>query len=144
MNKSIKVLALSFAVLGSMALAAFASQPATRVVPRDQNGNAIHDIRLAGALATRDSDTPELLVCTGRCLLVAAHMGTGVTSSILTLRDTAIVGATNAIVLRSRFSNTGPGQNPVEVPILMNNGISAAISAVNAGEEVSIEYIDMD
>ena len=146
MNK-IKTLSLAAVLVASVALAAMASSPQQRVVPRDQNGNPAEPL-YGGFLHQRNSATDELIACSGRCVLAALIMGSGPQSSVLTVRNSSVADGGGAIVLRRRFvqSNTQPTEDPFPpYPILLDKGITTTLSnAGSFGEDVVVLYIDLD
>jgi hypothetical protein len=145
MNK--KIIALGLALVISGISTAFAAKnPASVSVPVNQRGEEAYPDN-AGWLHMRNSATSEMVVCSGRCLLRAIILSTGPSTTQLTIRNSSVADGAGAQVLpfiRFVNPNTQPGENPIPAPILLDKGITATLSSVSAGEEVTVEYRDLD
>ena len=146
MNKKINLLMLAgMIVLGNVTAAL--ALPYVQNTPRNQRGEepnpyffGYQNSRVAGA-------TTELVICSGRCVLVATILGTGPATSELRIRNTSVAdGDTNRISIKHRFlvQNSEPGNNPIRLPLLMQNGITAQLTAASSQEEAVIVYLDID
>jgi hypothetical protein len=146
MNKNLKNSMLAVVAVLGLVANSFAISPTSVPTRRDQKGEGANPL-YGGYSHMRNSATSEMVVCSGRCLLAAVVLGTGPTTSTLTIRNSSVADGSGAIVIRPRFevANSGYGQNPnPPLPILLDKGITATLSSISAGEEVTVEYLDLD
>lgn len=116
---------------------------------KNQRGEEVHP-DYGGYDATRIAaagSAGEELVCSGKCVLAGILMSGGAGSSTVTFYDTsvaAVSGAARAKLIHSFFAQeTGPA-NRLPRPIRFNNGIAVRLSAADAGEAVTVLYVDLD
>jgi hypothetical protein len=144
MNKNLKTLGLAVLVaLGAVASVVAAPPPAANM-RLDQKGNTIPFLV---ANHMRDSATSEMVVCSGRCVLAAIWQGTGPVTSSVQIRNSSVADGSGALVAIRRFevSNSGYSQNSTPpYPILLDKGITVTLPAASNGEEVTVEYLDLD
>lgn len=142
-----KITTLSLMVMSLLsASVALAISPNNVKVPKNDRGQEAYSDNV-GWLHVRDSATSELVVCSGKCLLRAVILNTGPATSRLQIRNTSVADGSGVLVLGDhhfQVINTAPGNNPIAAPILLDKGISVTLSSVSAGEEVTVEYRDLN
>jgi len=142
-----KMLGSFLAVALALAVSApvFAGIPDKREVPYGPSGPIEHPL-YGGADFTRQSSTDELVVCIGRCLLIALIRSTGSVDTSIQIRNTGIPGSSGDIsVANLHFErNTGAHANPIPFPMVHTNGISINLSSTAESEDVTVLYIDLD
>ena len=142
-----KILSLSLAVVMGLASLAMAA-PSARSTPKGGDGENINHPMYGGYSYSYLKQTAEYQVCSGRCLLAGLYRGTGAAAADLIVRDTAVLGntGTGTLVWVGNFNGneTGVFKNPIQLPILTQNGITVKLSSISADERVVVVYLDMD
>lgn len=139
-----KKLLLAVVSLGLVA-SAYAA-PGSANTRRDQRGNEANPWYGGYANTRLLSTTAEQVVCSGRCLLAGLILNTGPQASQVRIRNSSVANGVGVIVLKHHYSiaNTSPGNNPVQLPLDLDKGITVQLTAVSNQEEVVVLYIDMD
>ena len=138
------LLSLALLVVAGVAVAA---PPGSVNVRKDQNGNPAHPF-YGGYSSIRNSATAAMQVCTGRCLLRAILMNTGLDTVHVRIVDSSVRGDNADTELKAiipfKALQTAPFAMPLELNLLMEKGIIVKLSGASNGEEVTVIYQDLD
>lgn len=142
------IIALGLALVMGLATLVAAGPMRSLTTPKGSDGANINHPLYGGYQYSYIAQTAEYQVCDGRCLLAGLFRGTGAVTSYLTVRDTSITGNTSTATIAFRVhydvAETRVLENPIALPIVLQNGITVALSSVSADERVTVVYLDLD
>lgn len=90
----------------------------------------------------------EEVVCTGRCVLAGIIASAGAAATTITVYDTSVAGVsgTPRAKLIMTFQANGDTSSAPRIfrPIRFTNGIAVRLSSIAAGENVTVQFVDLD
>ena len=148
-KKSLAVLMVSVlsAALWSV-LPAFAASKRTVATPFAQHsaGMTPHPLYSGAKKSARLTNATETLIVSGAAVLYGIYLTTGAATNFVTLRDTDTANGSGTIALDKLSFQTTPQSdgNRLPFPIRFDDGITAQLNNVAAGEEAVVLYLEIE